>query len=143
MASSSPLSEPPSSLPRTPVRDRSRKRGSFDPSPLRTARHLRSVYREDPQTPRQPGGEASKGKEKERRVEIPQTPNNLDMTVREMISHYARKRNLICDEGDDIDSDNNNEYKDASEPEIDSPTPGEKYVGPSTRDGQKTLRSAD
>ena len=60
-----------------------------------------------------------------------------------MISHYARKRNLRCDEDDDIDSDDDDEYEDASKPEIDSPTPGEKYAGPSTRDVQKTLRSAD
>lgn len=34
-------------------------------------------------------------------------------------------------------------YEDASKPEIDSPTPGEKYFGPSTMDGQKTLREVD
>ena len=141
MAFSSPLSEPPSSLPRTQVRDRLRKRGSFDPSTPRMVRRFRSVSRESPQTPRQPGGVASKGKEKE--VEIHQTPNNLDMTVQEMISYYARKRNVRCDADDDIGSDDDDKYEDASEPEVDSPTPGEKYAGPSTRDGQKTLRSAD
>ena len=45
MASSSPLSDPPSSPPRSPSCDRSRKRGSYDPSTSRTARRLKSAER--------------------------------------------------------------------------------------------------
>ena len=80
MASSSPLSEPPSSPPRTPVCNRSRKYGSFDPSTPRTARHLRSASREGmtevvyPKTTGILGGEISKEKGKE--VAMPQTPKN-------------------------------------------------------------------
>ena len=126
MASSSPLSEPPSSPPRTPSRDRSRKRGSYDPSTPRTARRLRSASRDDPQTPRQPGKEAGKGKEKE--VERPLTLNFLNRPVRDMISHFAKKHNVSCDGRDDHSDDDDaigDLYEDASESETSSPTPGE------------------
>ena len=65
------------------------------------------------------------------------------MTVREMISHLAHAKceeeNCDCDAIDDADD----LYEDASESEPSSPTPGEKYAGPSTRDGRKTLREVD
>ena len=72
MASSSPLSESPSSLsrPSTPTQDRSRKRGSYDPSTPRTARRSRSSSvsqgpMADEEVLRPPRREGGKGKGKE------------------------------------------------------------------------------
>ena len=65
MASSSPLSEAPSSPPRTPPRDSLRKRGSYDPSTPRTARRLRSTTPRGLATANHARLDGSKGKEKE------------------------------------------------------------------------------
>ena len=145
MASSSPLSEPPSSPPRAPERSRSRKRGSFDPSTPRTARRLRSISREDtPRTTSSPGRETSKKKGEE--VAPPLT---LKEATR-LATHFARVRGLHDDNDDDDNDDDDDDddnigdlYEDCSESEPVSPTAGEKYAGPPTRGGEKTLRSVD
>ena len=149
MASSSPLSEPPSSPPRTPSRDRLRKRGSFDPSTPRMARRLRSASREEtPRTTRSPGREASKGKG--RGVATPLTKEEARERAKDrMRAHFANMRvggPGLFDDDDNSDDDDDNIgdlYEDCSESEAVSLTPGEKYTGPSTSGGEKTLRSVD
>ena len=66
---------------------------------------------------------------------MPQTPkNNKQQNVTTRISRYAD----YADPDDDEDL-----YEDASKSENTSPTPGEKYSGPSTKDRQKTHRAVD
>ena len=104
MASSSPPSEPPSSPPRTPSHDRSRKRGSYDPSTPRTARHLRSTTpRPGPAIARSPGREGSKGKGKE--VVTPLTLKNCGPLVANVISHLGGQPIGNEDEYEDSDED--------------------------------------
>ena len=63
--------------------------------------------------------------------------------AREAIKKYGEKYNVSCDIANEYGSASDEEYEDASEDKPTSPTPGGKYAGPSTRDGQKTLHEAD
>ena len=81
--------------------------------------------------------------------EMSRIANRKDQAyIRRSIKQMAIEHGLLDEHNTLLDSssdeeDDDNLYEDASEAGEPSPTPGEKYAGPSTRGGQKTLREVD
>ena len=143
---SRPLSEPPSSPPCTPSHDRSPKRGSYDPTNLRTVHRLRSATRApSPTTSRSPGWEGSKRA-------LASTTAMASRIQKEVAARLnpeelTRFQNVISQDaiGNELD-DEYEDYEDADasdESDQESPTPAiYKGKGPLAR-GEKVLLSVD